>query len=72
MNDIHAIIAVAKRFRTGNEAAAERAAMLALEDHAIAMAEALTRIAGTDVTPLERKLIAIECLDRIVKETNRG
>lgn len=70
MTDIHAIIAAAKR-RGGIADREPTFARSALYDHAIAMAEALARIAD-GVCYQEMPEIARECLDRIVKEANRG
>lgn len=73
-DDIHAIIAVAKRTSHRDSHSMDKL----LCDHAIAMAEALARIAyqTLDLNPAVPweypRDIARDCLDKIVKEANRG
>lgn len=74
MNDIHAIIAAAKRGETD----IEYRELLHLRYNSIAMAEALARIAApvtVSAMPCDiendlrqRQIIARECLDKIEKE----
>lgn len=77
MSDIHAIIAAAKRWGGSAETAPDKARDT-LRQHAIVMAEALARIATQSIAsdrgpPWEYPSdIARVCLDKIVKEANRG
>lgn len=80
MSDIHAIIAAAKRVGTADERREDIAAFLTLMNGKIAMAEALARIAEFTEQggmcepdyPSREAEIARDCLDKIVKEANRG
>ena len=81
MSDIHAIIAAAKhaQFGTSLDQRIYNNEIL-LRNHAIAMAEALARIAEFAEQggmcepdhPSREAEIARDCLDKIVKEANRG
>lgn len=71
VTDIHAIIAAAKRELTDDEQPADWQATLTLHRNAIAMAEALARIRDKGLA-VDAETIARDCLDRIVKEANRG
>lgn len=70
MTDIDAIIAAAKRWGGSAETAPDKARDL-LRQHAIDMAEALARIRDKGLA-VDAETIARDCLDKIVKEANRG
>lgn len=83
--DIYAIIAAAKRFERADAALVcdvpeSGVALMLLSAHSIAMAEALARIAEFAEQggmcepdhPSREAEIARDCLDKIVKEANRG
>lgn len=76
MTDIHAIIAAAKRWREvgGPSAVVEYSAWRLLQDHAIAMAEALVSADRflAEGRSADAALVIGDCLDKIVKEANRG
>lgn len=70
MNDIHAIIAAAKRELTDDEQPADWQATLTLHRNAISMAEALVSADRflAEGRSADAALVIGDCLDKIVKE----